>query len=214
MRKMAPGAAMYLEMTHSVYNGPSRAKYDNFPFLRTTDQQFYTTAHLAYEQGADGVSLFNFVYFREHGGPGRGEFTEPPFHVLAKLGDRNFVARQPQWYVLAKTTQPPLADEPMPKKIGSKEPVTFAMQLAPVAGTADGLLRLRTVEEDAREWQVVLNGKALAATPYVAKPLPHPYAANLEIGGGWACFRVPRGAVHTGRERDFGCRCGKAIRPP
>jgi hypothetical protein len=198
IRRPAPGAALYLEMTHSVYNGPNRAKYDNFPFLRTTDQQFYTGAHLAYKQGADGVSLFNFVYFREHGGLGRGQFTEPPFHVLEHLADRDFVAREPQWYVLAKLTQPPLPDRPMPRKMEAGKPETFQLQLAPNAGKKEGLLRIRSVEESSREWTIKLNGHVLESTDYVAKPLPHPYDANLEIGGAFACFRFPRSLARSG----------------
>ena len=71
VRKMVPNAAVYLEMTHSDYNGPSiPGAYDSFPFVRTNDQQFYTGADLAYARGGDGVSLFNFVYYREHGTAG------------------------------------------------------------------------------------------------------------------------------------------------
>ena len=198
IRRQAPETALYLEMTHSAYNGPNRAKYDNFPFLRTTDQQFYTGAHLAYTQDADGVSLFNFVYFREHGGPGRGQFSEPPFHVLKHLGDRDFVAREPQWYVLAKLTQPPLPDRPMPRKMAAGKREIFELQLAPNGGEKDGLVRIRSVEEDSRDWMLKLNGRALEATGYVARPLPHPYDANLEIGGAFACFKFPRSLARGG----------------
>ncbi len=198
IRKQVPGAAIYLEMTHTVYNGPSRAKYDNFPFLRTTDQQFYTGAHLAYTQGADGVSLFNFVYFREHGGPDRGQFGEPPFHILPHLEDRNFLAHQPQWYVLAKLTQPTLPERPMPRKMEAGKSQSFQLQLAPFRGTKPGILRIRSAEESAREWSASLNGQALEPLAYVAKPLPHPYDANLEIGGAFACFTFSRALVRTG----------------
>jgi hypothetical protein len=195
---MAPRAAIYLEMTHSVFNGPNRARYDNFQFLRTTEQQFYTTANLAYQQGADGLSLFNFVYYREHGGPGRGPFNEPPFHVLKHLGDRHYVARQPQWYVLAKTTQPPLPDEPMPRVVKTGQPQTFRLELAPTGSDREGLLRLRTLEESDRKWKVQCNGGELTRNALVARPLPHPYDANLEIGGAFACFRLPRRLVRKG----------------
>ncbi|MDQ3815535.1 MAG: hypothetical protein M3347_16585, partial [Armatimonadota bacterium] len=88
IRRMSPAAAMYVEMCHSTWNGEKVTPgYDTFPFRRTTNEQFQTTAHLAYARGADGVSLFNFAYYREHGGPGRGEFSEPPFGVLKKLSD-------------------------------------------------------------------------------------------------------------------------------
>jgi hypothetical protein len=198
IRRMAARAAVYLEMTHSAYNGPSRAKYDNFPFLRTTDQQFYTGAHLAYTQGADGVSLFNFVYFREHGGPGRGAFNEPPFHVLKHLGDRSYVARQPQWYVLAKMTQPPLPNRPLPFRFSAGQSQTFRLHLAPRPDAGPGLLRVMSIEDSPRQWSVRLNGRSLDPADYVPKPLPHPYDANLEIAGRFACFRIPQGLASTG----------------
>jgi hypothetical protein len=198
IRRQAPKARIYLEMTHSTYNGPNRAKYDNFPFLRTCDEQFYTGAHLAYAQGADGVSLFNFVYFRQHGGPGRGDFTEPPFHILKHLGDRTYVAREPQWYVLAKLTQPPLPDRQMPRKTIPREPQIFELQLAPNHGSQRGLLRIRWAEEASRDWSVKFNGESIESIAYVAEPLANPYRANLEIGGTFSCFGFSRDLVRTG----------------
>ena len=35
------------------------------------------------------MSAFNFVYYREHGGAGRGPFNEPPFEVFKHLGPRD-----------------------------------------------------------------------------------------------------------------------------
>jgi len=60
IRKQAPSAALYLEMTHTPMTGKALGGSGTQVFQRTTDQQFYTTAHLAYTQGADGVSLFQF----------------------------------------------------------------------------------------------------------------------------------------------------------
>ena len=100
VRRLVPDVALYLEMCHTTMNGArlTTTGGDNFLFMRTTDEQFYTTAHVAYRRGADGMSLFNFVYYREHGSPGRGPFNEPPFHVLTHLGDPDWLARQPQWF--------------------------------------------------------------------------------------------------------------------
>ena len=61
---------------------------------------FFTAAHLAYQHGADGVSLFNFVYYRMGGGLLSWLVREPPFHVLPKLLDRAWLAQQPQFYWL------------------------------------------------------------------------------------------------------------------
>ncbi len=97
VRNMLPEAAVYLEMCHCTMLGKAVGTGgDRNLFLRTTDHQYYTTAHMAYRRGADGVSLFNFVYTREHGVPGRGPWNEPPFHVLQRLQDPGWLAKQPQ----------------------------------------------------------------------------------------------------------------------
>lgn len=98
IRRLVPGAAVYLELCHAIANGkrPPGPGYDIAPFRRATPEQIYTAANLAYARGADGVNAFNFAYYREHGGPGRGPFAEPPFHIFKRLGDPAWLARQPQ----------------------------------------------------------------------------------------------------------------------
>ena len=84
-----------MELTHCTGNHPYWHKenlYGTSAWPRTSDAQFYTTAHLAYERGADGLSFFNFVYYREHGGSERGPFNEPPFHVFNHMDDPAWLA--------------------------------------------------------------------------------------------------------------------------
>jgi hypothetical protein len=197
--QLVPGAAVYLEMTHCTTTGPSRGGYDSFSYLRTTDEQFYTGAHLAYERGAAGVSLFNFVYFREHGTPGRGPFNEPPFHVLPRLGQADWLARQPQWYVLAKTWFPPVESPQLPVRLSAGQSRMLELDLAPRAGKDDGLLRLRTDEDSSDcRWRIQLNGHELSGTGAVLKPLDHPYVAALGEMTQYACFVVKRSVVKQG----------------
>lgn len=201
IRPLIPRAAVYLEMTQSVWNGPSiPGKYDSFPFLRTSEHQFYTGAHLAYSRGADGVSLFNFVYYREHGTPDRGPFSEPPFHVLKRLGDRQWLARQPQSYLLSKAWQnvPLIGRQPLPQTFAKGRTQVFELDLAPAAGRNDGVFRLRSLQgaED-RRWRVKINSTELERREYVAHPLPDRYNAPGNSKE-WACFRCPRNAVRPG----------------
>ena len=195
VRALVPDVALYLEMTHCTTTGPSRGGYDSFSYRRTTDAQFYTAAHLAYRRGADGVSLFNFVYFREHGTPGRGPFDEPPFHVLGRLGDPAWLARQPQCYVLANAWHTPL-----PKRLAKGDRHTFALDMAPTEHQKeDGLLRLMTEEPSGGcRWTATLNGTALAPAPFARKPLAHPYEAALGEPDQYACFACPRSLVSDG----------------
>jgi hypothetical protein len=202
IRKTAPRASVYLEMTHSAWNGREvKGKYDSFPFLRTTPQQFYTGANLAYARGADGVSLFNFVYYREHGGAGRGPFHEPPFEVLGRLGDRKFVAGQPQWYVLSKSWSNAtlLGPRPLPKTFKAGQRQTFALDLVSRPSRGDALFRVRfPIEAGARRWTVEANGVKLEPVAFVAKPIDHPFDACLGEAAEFACFACPRRALKAG----------------
>jgi len=201
IRELVPDAAIYLEMTHCTTVGPGRGGYDDFSFRRTTDEQFYTGAHLAYRRGGDGVSLFNFVYYREHGTPGRGPFNEPPFHVLKRLGDPEWLARQPQWYVLAEVwNQPAVPDRPMPRPLRKGQPHTFVLDMAPTEHQRkDGLLRLMTAQDASGcTWTVRMNGTELKPTGFVRKPIDHPYEACLGEPNQYACFTCPRATVKDG----------------
>jgi hypothetical protein len=105
VRKRAPGAAVYLEMTHSTGWHPYFVKpseYGTQGDPRTSDHQFYTTALLAHRAGADGLSLFNFVYYRKRTTDVPAK--EPPFHLLDKLNDLPFLERQPRYYMASGTS--------------------------------------------------------------------------------------------------------------
>jgi hypothetical protein len=199
VRKMVPGAAVYLEMTHSAWNGPSLpGTYDAFPFVRTNDQEFYTGADLAYARGGDGVSLFNFVYYREHGG---AAFNEPPFHVLKHLGDRAWLQNQPQWYLLSKgwSSTILLGDRPLPQTFHPGERHIFMLDMVPRAQNQKGLIRLRGLRDaSGSTWTVSLNGTKLQPSDYVAKPIENPYNAYLGQPSEYACFSCPPGIARDG----------------
>ena len=196
VREMVPDAAVYLEMAHCTMQGRSVGGYgDTRMFSRTTDHQFYTTAHVAYCRGADGMSLWNFVYTREHGQPGRGPYNEPPFHILKHLGDPGWLARQPQWYVLAKAYH-----TPMPRRFSKGQSHTFTLDMAPTEHqTKDGLLRLMTEQDSSKcRWTVQVNGTELEPTAFVRKPIDHPYDGGLGGPTQYACFKCPRALVKDG----------------
>jgi hypothetical protein len=202
IRDSAPDANHYLEMTHTTATGRALAGSGSSIFRRTTDEQFYTTAHLAYARGAAGVSLFNFAYYREHVMPELGPFHEPPFHVLSRLKDPAWLAEQPQWYFLASVgNKPPISNRPLPVVIKPDGARTFHMDMAPTEHQRrDGLLRLMADHPiDDAEWKIEVNGHALAATDFVRKPLDHPYEGFLGEPNQYACFVCPRAAVVDGR---------------
>jgi hypothetical protein len=199
VRRMLPETAVYLEMCHCTMLGKAVGNGgDRHLFLRTTDQQYYTAAHMAYRRGTDGLSLFNFVYTREHGLPGRGPWNEPPFHVLAHLKDPAWLAKQPQWYVLSDTWGAPM-------KVGfvKGDARTFKMDMSPNEHQRkQGVLRLMTVEAGRGvRWMVKVNGVTLEPTGYVAKPIDNPYDGGIAASENYACFKCPRQVVHEGINR-------------
>ncbi len=205
IRKIVPNATVYLEMTHTTLTGPPipGPSWDANPFLRTTDNQFYTAANLAYARGADGVSLFNFLYYREfgHAIKERGPFNEPPFHVLKHLRNPTWLRSQQQWYLLSKCwgNSVFVGDGPLPKTFHSGERHVFMLDMAPNERDKKALLRLRTViSAQGRTWRVSLNGMKLESTEYVAKPIDNPYNGYLGQPDQYACFLCPPDIVRDG----------------
>lgn len=201
IRRLTPDAALYLEMCHCTMTGRQLTATggDNFLFLRTTAQQYATTAHVAYRRGADGVSLFNFVYYRDHGVPGRGPFHEPPFDVLPHLGDPGWLARQPQWYFLAENWFTS-ASGALPARFEQGDARTFQLDMAPTGHqTQDGIFRILTAEAAGnRRWMAKVNGTTLEPMEPVQKPLPHPYESGMGEDPEYLCFRCPRRLVRDG----------------
>lgn len=180
IRQAAPGAAIYVEMCHTTQVGPTvgNGGYDDFSFRRTTPVQFYTTAHLAYARGLNGVSTFNFVYYREHGSGPRGPFCEPPFEIFKRLGDRDWIASQPQHYFLAKTW----TSRAMPKRFKPGQTHRFVLDMSPpTAGWAsNGRLRIQSEQPLGDSgWTCRLNGQPLAETPDRSEPYAAPYPSLL-----------------------------------
>jgi hypothetical protein len=204
IRQLVPQAGVYAEMCHSIWNGRGGG-YDTFPFRRATREQIQTAAHLACSRGADGVSLFNFVYYREHGGPGRGPFCEPPFDMLKHLGDAPWLARQPQHYFLAAGWRSPFFQgSGLPRDVGQGKTIQFTLDAAPPVGgwRQGGRLRLQAESDlEGSDWSAQLNGVDLPQTADVSEPYPNPYPTMLGDAKNTRAWSVPRGVLRDGINR-------------
>lgn len=203
IRQMAPDATLYLEMTHCTSIGRVLNRgYDNFTFRRTTDEQFYTNAHLVYARGADGVSTFNFVYYREHGTPGRGPFDEPPFHLFSHLGDPAWLARQPQHYILGNVwDQPHVPNRQIPKKVAPGQTVMFTLDMASPENSwkTDGRLRIQGSESlGGSQWTAQFNGVDLKPNSDVSEPYSNHYSPLLGNPEELRAWTVPAGLLKDG----------------
>jgi len=203
IKQAVPEASVYLEMCHSTTQGEKKSESwgDSLDYRRTTAEQYYTGAHLAYSRGGSGVSLFNFVYYREHGASNRGPFDEPPFDVLEHLGDPEWLARQPQHYVVTgeKTSQ-----RWTPHALALGESVAWRIDMAPPTGgwTRGGRLRLQSNAPlgDAR-LVVKLNGRELEPTGDVSEPYPNPYPALLGTPETLRAWTAPARLLEDGVNR-------------
>ncbi len=200
VRKIVPEAAIYLEMTHSTGAHSilgAGSNYGTAGFPRTSDEQLYTTAHLAYERGADGISLFNFVYYRDHGTAGLAPINEPPFHVLPRLSDPEWLAQQPQYYWLG----PWRYYRQVYRHILPQKSETFQFDLAPPreAKSEDGRLRIHTKKPFGEaELVVTMNGVELSPTDDRTAYYGNPYdgmISDLPRRRAWTC---PVGILRDG----------------
>ncbi len=218
IRRLVPEAGVYCEMAHTTHVGPNtsnEAAYDNFSYRRTTDLQYYTTAHLAYARGLDGLSTFNFVYYREHGFGERGPFCEPPWHIFGRLADRAWLARQPQHYILGEVWPHPPGPRPLPVTLAAGDSAAVSLDLAPPTGgwQRPGKLRIQsTTDLGDGMWSAVLNGTTLADEPDRSEPFANPYPALLGTAAQHRAWRVPPALLHDGVQR-LEIRCLAAAQP-
>jgi hypothetical protein len=185
IRKQASNASLYFELCHTIWKGEKVAVgYDVFPYRRATREHLHTAAHLAYARGADGISLFNYAYYRENGtGEGRGVFGEPPFEALKALADPKVLAQEPQhWFIAQGWRAPGAKPLPVPRKIVPGTPAKFNFDLAAPEGgwKHDARLRIQCDKSPGdAPWSATFNGQPLTATTDVSEPFPVPYPSMM-----------------------------------
>lgn len=206
IRRMIPDSSVYLEMCHCTQAGPfgEKGEYDEFLFRPTTPEQYETTAHLAYSRGLDGVSAFNFVYYREHGlhVEKRGPFREPPFEVFAHLGDPEWLAQRPQHYLLGHTWNHVWSFErPMPRDLATGQTTEFILDMAPLANgwKTGGKLRIQARRElGESRWTATINGVELPESENRGEPYDAPYSPIFGTPEQYRAWKVPPEILHDG----------------
>jgi hypothetical protein len=201
IRQMTEGAALYFELCHTIWKGDKvQAGYDVFPFRRATKEHLHTSAHLAYQLGAEGISLFNFAYYRQHGqGEGRGVFGEPPFEALKALNDPKKLAQQPQhWFIASGWRSPGAKPLPVPRKMVPNKTEKFNFDL--VAPKGEARVRIQADTSLAgTEWTATFNGKAIEETNYVSEPYAVPYPSMLGKPEELRAWLVPAELLREGK---------------
>lgn len=190
VHQMLPEKAIYLEMTFSNLRYELDSKID--VFRKMTPEQFYTGAHLAYERGASGVSLYNFVYYRSLSSTP----TEPPFQILKNLNKPDWLAFQPQHYFLTPGSKmPPVSERVFPAgdlKAGGS--FTFTIDMAPPEkGWKDhSTLRIQTTGPVIdQKLSIFFNGQRLEKSDDVSAPFPTPDKDGLGDSKKLRAWKVP-----------------------
>jgi hypothetical protein len=201
IRRQTAGATLYFELCHTVWKGDKvQAGYDVFPYRRATPEHLHTSAHLAYARGADGISLFNFAYYRPHGqGEGRGSFGEPPFAALQSLRDPAALAARPRHWFIAHGWRAPGAKPPqVPRALHLNQPAKFHLDLtAPKGGGRVRIQIDRDVSDSA--WSARFNDEPLSPTEDVSEPFDVPYPSMLGKAGELRAWSVPAELFREGR---------------
>ncbi len=171
-RQSLKNVRLYGEMHYITQQRTTPAGFGNGIVQRTTRQQYRTMAFSYLRRGADGVSLFNFPYTREHAmaEPRRSEFPgcEPPVDVLKNICDAEWLAEQPKHYFLTDhssqlpKTIPPLASAEIQLDISD--------EFGPECPHAYSLLRIETSEDNWRHSLAAsVNGERLQEIDYVGE---------------------------------------------
>jgi hypothetical protein len=102
-REMLPATRIFGELTQTT--GVVKALELGLETTRKcTPEVLRSTAQAFLAQGANGVSLFNFVYYRDYsfGTSKHHDRTEPPFAALHGITDAARLATEPHHYVLSR----------------------------------------------------------------------------------------------------------------
>ena len=217
IRKTVPDSSVYLEVHYAtclgelvevktdVYKG-----YGSTVVRKTTPEQLRTTAHLAYAAGLDGISTFNFQYYRNFGKGDRGPYFEPPFSVLEELRYPEKLATEAQHYFWRVTptlkfsdgsSAPGFQNKAFAPKMKAGGVAAYTLTMAPPAGgwKNAGILRILSDRElRSSEWSAFFNGVKLEPTPDVREPYPPVYPQILGAPEEYRGWIVPPELMKTG----------------
>jgi hypothetical protein len=197
LRREAKNASLVLEMTNCISIGPAaeQADGDNFEMTLASEDQLYTTALDAYAQGIDGVSLFNFVYYRQHGSEKKKTIvSEPPFGIIKRLREPKFTPGNLRHYFIGSHWED---DGPLPKSMSLfGQHARFAMNVS-LSGAEGAILFVHLLEQDnpeAGDWEAWFNERAI-----VRSDSPHCESPMRRINAKVLAWPVPVEILNDGR---------------
>lgn len=219
LRDWLPDTSLFFEMTHCVTRatdlswGRPGLTGDGYEARFTTPQKFITMSNLAWQRGADGLSLFNFIYSRPgpkgllHGG--KYNPAGPPWSLIPKLLDKEWLAKQPQNYWVNWWWSSGYVPDQfvLPKTFVNQTEHIIKLDMAlPAVPISEGVLRLQMTDvTPALGWHVYLNDVRLPLSGQVGEPFEDPYGGFLGDPRQYCAFKIPPSALKNG-ENDIRIR--------
>ncbi|MDE1171466.1 MAG: hypothetical protein PW734_09710 [Verrucomicrobium sp.] len=195
LRKELPESAALYEEIHFATGQGLKTPTETL-FRRSSREELETAAHLAYARGADGVSAFNFQYYRGTYGKTDvgGESAEPPYSVFKLLRDPAALSKLPQDYFWGWIYSTPYRkDLPLDKPLQAGKPQELTLDMAPPEGgwQQEGRLRVQaTADLKGAKLQAYLNNVPLE--PFADVSSPHPeYPVAVGKPEDYRAWKVP-----------------------
>lgn len=197
-----------VEVTNCAYEEENvSGTEDGTIFARLTPEQIYTVAYRSLNQGADGIASYNFQYYREFGGSReqRGPWNEPPFEVLEKCVDMDFISSQPmhywvQYYVGPNTQYRANAKINKNIIVGSRSGFELDIAVPKEKLGNDSKVRFyfSKFDDDVNyEFKVTFNGTELQETSDVSLHYETEFS-QADTDGTWRAFSIPAGVLKHG----------------
>ena len=193
------GKQVFLEMSQAT----TWRKCNGMRLMRlSTSEQLATTAYAAYGHGADGITLFNFPWYRA-GNEVAFEKLEPPFGMFNTLKNESLLGTLPQYYFEAATENMiPHGNDLQGFSFVNGSDYRFDVDVRKPSGgyTEDGVFCLESVQNlENVKFEVRLNGEALRENNDLEELYPIVYRSNLAQREQRKRYAVPMGLLKEGK---------------
>lgn len=200
IKKLAGNSLVFFEMTHASALGEDENGENSW--RRTTPEQLDTTAYIAYKNGADGISLYNFQYYREQTGIDDPPYSEPPFDIISRFSNKDYLANANQHYYFALNHKDPKKPSwPLPKTVKQSENATWEFEMySPEGGWMEnGIFRIQSTNNiSGMNFTVKVNGTLLSETTQKSEPYNNIYTQLIKGDDYIKAWNVPKDILSDG----------------
>ncbi|MEK6796874.1 MAG: hypothetical protein AABZ39_19025 [Spirochaetota bacterium] len=219
-RKKYPKAKFFVEFTQSTEWG-KEIELSAESSRKPTRELLRSTAASYLDRGADGISLFNFVYYRDYsfGNAKKLDRTEPEFGALRDITDRKKLAKEAKHYYVGVNHYPALS-RVLPVTSAPDKPAEVRMHIADddMRGFSRAVVRIQTAEPYTGTIRCDKNGSTLTETLVTGELFPNPYREVVPkdhslyhdfdiplslIVPGWNTFTIEAGGECTVRRMEI-----------